>query len=224
MMQVILAFIFLLFFNSILFILAGDWQWREGWAHSIIMFVGSFGIVLYLYMKDPGLLNERFKSGIQEGQSTFDKIILIIFVLTFTAWFIIMPLDARRFRWSPEFPFWLKAIGAVSYTLTFVIFLFTFRQNTFAAPVVKIQQERGQKVISTGLYGIVRHPLYGGAIFWLLGAPLMLGSVCGIVLGFVMIVTLAVRSIGEEETLKQGLEGYEAYMKKVRWRFIPYIF
>jgi protein-S-isoprenylcysteine O-methyltransferase Ste14 len=108
--------------------------------------------------------------------------------------------------------------------LSFLLIFLTFKENSFAAPVVKLQKERGQKVISTGVYGIVRHPMYAGAIFLLLGPPLLMGSVCGVVLGIAMILMLAIRSISEEETLRQGLEGYDDYMKKVRWRMIPFIF
>jgi protein-S-isoprenylcysteine O-methyltransferase Ste14 len=189
-----------------------------------IYIAGSLSVVVYLYFADPGLLNERFKAGSQSGQSGFDRVIIMLIVVTYTAWYVLIPLDAKRFRLSPDFPLWIKIIGAVFVALMFVIFFFTFKENSFAAPVVKIQEERGQKVISTGVYGVVRHPLYAGGIFLFLGAPMLLGSVWGLIPGLALIVILAVRSISEEQTLRQGLPGYGEYMKKVRWRFIPYIF
>ena len=222
--QLVFSAVFLLVISSLLFFVAGDWHWMEGWVFTAIYIAGSLWIVVYLYLADPDLLNERFKAGAQKGQSTFDHIIIMMIVAAYTTWYILMPLDAKRFHFSPEFPVWIKIVGAISVALMFVIFFFTFKENSFAAPVVKIQEERGQKVISSGVYGVVRHPLYAGGIFLFLGAPMLLGSLWGLIPGAALIVILAVRSISEEETLKRGLEGYDDYMKKVRWRFIPYIF
>lgn len=222
--QLIFSVIFLAALSSVLFFIAGDWHWIEGWVFTVIYVVGSLVVLVYLYAADPGLLNERFRAGAQKGQSTFDRIILVLIIVAYTAWYIIIPLDAKRYHWSPEFPLWIKIIGAFGVAVMFVIFFLTFKENSFAAPVVKIQEERGQKVISTGVYSVVRHPLYAGGIFLFLGAPVLLGSLWGLIPGFALIIILAVRSVGEEKTLKQGLEGYDEYMKKVRWRFIPYIF
>ncbi len=98
------------------------------------------------------------------------------------------------------------------------------KENTFAAPVVKMQKERGQKVVSTGLYSIVRHPMYAGATLLFISAPLLLGSVYGLIMGFVLIITIPIRSLGEEAMLKQDLPGYSEYMQKVKWRMIPFVF
>src|SRR6185503_4111254 len=147
-----------------------------------------------------------------------------LFFVDFLVWFAIMPLDAKRFGWSPVFPFWIKAAGTVLLVLSSIMVFEALRENTFAAPVVKIQKERGQHVVSTGLYGIVRHPMYAGAVLLFVAAPLLLGSIFGLLMGLVLIVTIAVRSIGEESMLKQELEGYKDYMKKVRWRMIPFVF
>jgi protein-S-isoprenylcysteine O-methyltransferase Ste14 len=87
-----------------------------------------------------------------------------------------------------------------------------------------MQKERGQKVISSGLYGIVRHPMYAGAVLLFVSAPLLLGSVWGLALGLVLIITIAVRSLGEEAMLKEELDGYRDYMRKVKWRMIPFVF
>jgi len=90
--------------------------------------------------------------------------------------------------------------------------------------VVKMQKERGQTVISTGLYAIVRHPMYAGATLLFISAPLLLGSITGLALGLVLILTIGARSVGEEAMLKEELEGYCDYMRKVKWRIIPYVF
>ncbi len=146
------------------------------------------------------------------------------FLVGTIVWFILIPLDAGRFHWSPEFPLWVKVIGAILYISNFPVIFAAFRENSFAAPVVKMQKERGQKVISTGIYSIIRHPMYLGGTLLMLGAPLLLGSVYGLLLGILLTITLYFRTFGEEKMLIQELEGYPEYMKKVRWRIIPYVF
>lgn len=222
--HLVLAFLYLVIFPVILFFLAGDWRWAEGWVFSIILFLLSYATVIYLYIKDPALLNERFGSPIQKEQKSWDKILLSSFVIGYFVWFAIMPLDARRFGWSPEFPLRAKVAGTLLFTLGFLVVFGALRENTFAAPVVKMQKERGQKVISTGAYSIVRHPMYAGAMLLFIGAPLLLGSLSGLIIGFLLIVVIAVRSIGEEKMLRRELDGYDEYMKRVRWRMLPFVF
>jgi protein-S-isoprenylcysteine O-methyltransferase Ste14 len=222
--QVIISFFYLLIYPVLLFWLSGDWSWAEGWIFSIGFCSLSFAIVLYLYFKDSALLNERFGSPFQKEQKSWDKTLLVFVMLGFFVWFVVMPLDAKRFGWSPPFPLWLKIIGTVLFVAGFVILFAALKENTFAAPVVKIQKERGQKVISTGVYGVVRHPMYLGGLLIFAGVPLLLGSIYGLAAGFLLILILAFRSIGEEKMLMQELDGYHEYRKKVRWRLIPFIF
>jgi protein-S-isoprenylcysteine O-methyltransferase Ste14 len=102
----------------------------------------------------------------------------------------------------------------------FIVWL-TFRENSFAAPVIKIQEERGQRVISTGPYRIVRHPMYAGATFYMIGMPLLLGSWLGLLVLPVMLAVLTVRIFIEEATLRKGLPGYGEYAARVPYRLIP---
>jgi len=222
--KLLASFVYLAFFPVILFVLAGDWRWIEGWLFSVIFLLMSFGTLVYLYFHDPELLVERFGSPVQEGQKPWDKVLLSLFFLEFLVWFAIMPLDARRLGWSPTFPLSIKIAGTLLLLLASFLLFEALKENTFAAPVVKMQKERGQKVISTGLYSIVRHPMYAGATLLFISAPLLLGSVYGLIMGFVLIVTIAIRSVGEEAMLKQELPGYREYMQKVKWRMIPFIF
>lgn len=222
--KLVASFVYLAFFPVILFVLAGDWRWIEGWLFSVIFLLMSFGTLVYLYFHDPELLVERFGSPVQEGQKPWDKVLLSLFFLEFLVWFAIMPLDARRLGWSPTFPLSIKIAGTLLLLLASFLLFEALKENTFAAPVVKMQKERGQKVISTGLYSIVRHPMYAGATLLFISAPLLLGSVYGLIMGFVLIVTIAIRSVGEEAMLKQELPGYREYMQKVKWRMIPLIF
>jgi len=222
--KLISAFFYLLFFPAILLFFGGDWRWTEGWVYSIIFYVTCSANLLYLHFKDPALLKERFGSPIQKEQKPWDKVVLLLFFLEFLVWFAIMPLDARRFHWSPEFPLWIRIAGALLLILSMALVFEALRENTFAAPVVKMQKERGQKVISTGMYGVVRHPMYAGAVLLFISTPLLLGSVYGLVIGLLLIITIAARSVGEEAMLKRELEGYSDYTKKVKWRIIPFVF
>ncbi len=218
------TFFYLLIFPAILLSFAGDWRWTEGWVYSIIFYVMCCANLLYLYFKDPALLIERFGSPVQKEQKPWDKVVLLLFFLEFLVWFAIMPLDARRFHLSPVFPLWAEIAGALLLILAMLMLFEALRENTFAAPVVKMQKERGQKVISTGMYGVIRHPMYAGAVLLFISAPLLLGSIYGFAIGLLLIVTIAARSVGEEAMLKRELEGYSDYMKKVKWRIIPFVF
>jgi protein-S-isoprenylcysteine O-methyltransferase Ste14 len=214
----------LLLFPVILFGLAGDLRWIEGWVFSAIFLAMCYGSLVYLYFHDPDLLKERFASPYQENQKAWDKVLLSLFFVEFMVWWAIMPLDARRYVWSPAFPFWIKALGTLLLMVAIYVVFEAMRENTFAAPVVKMQKERGQTVISTGLYGIVRHPMYAGAVLLFFSAPLLLGSVVGLALGFILIITISARSVGEETMLAQELDGYRDYMQRVKWRIIPFVF
>ena len=218
------AFFYMLVFPAILLLFGGDWRWTEGWIYSILFYVMCSGNLLYLHFKDPALLKERFGSPVQKEQKPWDKVVLLLFFLEFLIWFAIMPLDARRFHWSPEFPLWIRIAGALLLILGMALVFEALRENTFAAPVVKMQKERGQRVISTGMYGVVRHPMYAGAVLLFISTPLLLGSVYGLAIGLLLIVTIAARSVGEEAMLKRELEGYSDYTKKVKWRIIPFLF
>jgi protein-S-isoprenylcysteine O-methyltransferase Ste14 len=222
--KLISAFFYLLIFPAILLFLGGDWRWTEAWVYSILFYVMCSANLLYLHFKDPALLKERFGSPVQKEQKPWDKVLLMLFFIEFLVSFAIMPLDARRFHWSPEFPLWIKIAGALLLTLGLAMVFEAFRENTFAAPVVKMQKERGQKVISTGMYGVVRHPMYAGAVLLFISTPMLLGSIYGLALGLLLIITIAARSVGEEAMLKQELEGYSDYMKRVKWRIIPFVF
>jgi protein-S-isoprenylcysteine O-methyltransferase Ste14 len=118
-------------------------------------------------------------------------------------------------------PRWLEAAGAIGFLLAIYIFHIVMRENTYASAVVKVDTERGHKVISTGPYAWVRHPMYGGAIFYFVGAPLLLGSWCALAIGIALIGILALRVVWEEQTLTAELPGYADYAKRVRYRMVP---
>jgi len=206
----------------LLFVPAGTLDWPGAWAFLAEMVALSTVTGLLLARHDPALLAERLGSPIQEGQPTADKFLLISIFLALAGWLVFMALDAVRFRWSNA-PDWAQVIGALSLALSIWIGYRAMRENSFAAPVVKIQKERGQTVITTGPYSYVRHPLYAGALFLFIGVPLLLGSWWGLAPTPVFVLLLVARILLEEKTLRAGLEGYDAYAARVRYRLVPLI-
>jgi protein-S-isoprenylcysteine O-methyltransferase Ste14 len=210
-----------LFFPAVTLLIAGTWQWIEGWIFGLWFSAMVLSNFVYLYLYDPDLLAERTKAPGSDNQKGWDKIVLIASMLLAVAWLVIMPLDAKRFGWSPSFPIWLKVLGGLLLApALFLIFRATV-ENTFLSTMVRIQSERKQRVITTGVYGFVRHPLYLGCMMMILGAPILLGSTSGLVIGLIAIIILIGRIIGEEAMLVAELEGYAEYQKKVSYRLIP---
>ena len=207
--------------GAVMFLAAGTLAWPGAWVFLALMLALSLTTGPLLAKYDPGLLKERLSSPVQKGQSTADKIIIsALFVLIF-AWLALMGLDAR-FHWSAV-PAWVQAIGVLGLLLSVWIIYLTFRENTFAAPVVKIQAERGHTVISTGPYAHVRHPMYFGAVFYFLGTSLLLGSWWGLAFAFLLVILLCIRIPLEEKVLRASLPGYHEYAGRVRYRLIPMV-
>jgi protein-S-isoprenylcysteine O-methyltransferase Ste14 len=211
-----------LVFALLLFLAAGTIMWTAGWAFLILFFGGAMAITLVLARLDPALLDERMKPPIQPGQPLWDRIFLCAVILLWLGWLILMGLDAVRFRWS-VMPIWLQLIGLVGIALSFWICYRTFRENTFLAPVVRIQKERGHKVISTGPYSIVRHPLYSAVLIMLPSTGLMLGSWYGLASSFLINAAIVFRTWMEDDKLKQELDGYADYAVRVRYRLLPFV-
>jgi protein-S-isoprenylcysteine O-methyltransferase Ste14 len=143
-------------------------------------------------------------------------------LLLYVGWLVLIELDAERFHWS-SVPLAVQVMGVILICITICSQWLIVRENSFAAPVVKIQRERGHSVVTTGPYAFVRHPMYAGAIPFLIGTPLLLGSWWGLLLTPLLIAVLAIRAVLEERTLKAELEGYAEYAKRVRHRFVPHL-
>jgi protein-S-isoprenylcysteine O-methyltransferase Ste14 len=207
-------------FAALLFVPAGTLLWPAGWAFMALFFGFTLAMVLWLAREDPELLAERMSSPIQRGQPLWDKVFVAAIMLLFVAWLIVMPLDAVRFGWS-EVPGWLQFLGALGVVLSFYLMFLTFRENAYLALVVKVQEERGQSVVSTGPYRYVRHPMYASMFLFFPAAALLLGSWWGLLLCAVLLGLLVWRIPLEERMLENGLAGYEEYARKVRYRLIP---
>jgi protein-S-isoprenylcysteine O-methyltransferase Ste14 len=221
--KVVSAFLFILIFPGLILVLSGDLLWPAGWIFSLWFILLCFSTILYLYHKDPALLAERYQKPGAGNQESWDTYVVYGIMIGFTIWILVMPLDAKRFGWSPLFPLWLNILGLAGMAGSFFLFFRSFTDNTFLSPLVRIQEERKQKVVSTGVYGFVRHPMYLGAILMFLGVPLLLGSVCGVVVGVALTLLLAGRITGEEKMLARDLEGYREYIQKIRYRLVPYL-
>ena len=207
---------------ALLFIPAGTLHWPAGWIFLLVMCAWTFAMSAWLARHDPQLLAERLKPLNQPGQKRWDKILITGAAFLWAAWLAFMPLDAVRYRWS-QMPAWAEGLGAIGMLACAYLVYLTFRENTYAAPVVRIQKERGHKVVASGPYRYVRHPMYTGAAFFFLGTPLLLGSWWGLALAPFMIAVLAVRAVLEERTLAIELEGYAEYAARVRYRLIPLV-
>jgi protein-S-isoprenylcysteine O-methyltransferase Ste14 len=217
------SFITILIFPAVILFLSGNWLWLEGWIFSLWFDAMVLSNMVYLYRNDPTLLAERSKMPGSDNQKQWDKYLSTVIYLMAIVWFIVMPLDAKRFGWSPYFPLWLKVLGSMALLPSLYLIFRATVENTFLSTLVRIQTERKQHVISTGVYGFVRHPLYLGCLLMIFGAPLLLGSLYGLIIGLIDLMVLVGRILGEEKMLVNELEGYEDYKKKVKYRLIPFV-
>ena len=212
--------LYLLFWPTLILVLGGDLGWVEAWIFDVWFVCLCTGTIVWLALKNPALLAERYRiSG--GGQKGWDRFAVAGLVLGFMAWIALIPLDARRFRWSPPFSLAVEMLGGAM-LLGASFFLFrSFRDNAYLSPLVRIQSERKQSVVATGVYGFVRHPMYLGATLLFFGAALLLGSLAGIGVSLGLTLLLTARITGEERMLVDGLEGYAEYREKVRYRLVP---
>jgi protein-S-isoprenylcysteine O-methyltransferase Ste14 len=206
----------------LLFLAAGTLNWPAAWLFLAVMVAFSLVGGSALRRRDPGLLRERLAPPVQKDQPLADRILLVIILLVIFGSLALMALDAVRFGWSVVPP-WVQGAGALILLLGIWICHRTMRENSFAAPVVKIQRDRGQTVISTGPYACVRHPMYSGALLYFVGTSLLLGSWWGLLAVLVLAVLLAMRTAIEEKALRAGLQGYDDYASRVHYRLVPLI-
>jgi protein-S-isoprenylcysteine O-methyltransferase Ste14 len=202
--------------------LSNDWRWMEGWIFGIWWMSFMVANLLWLRYRDPALLAERMRMPGSGGESHSDVAILVAGKVCGIAWIIVPPLD-MRFGWTPHLPLWSEACGGILLLVGSFLIFRALTDNTFASQLVRIQTERGQYLIDTGVYGFVRHPMYLGATLVFIGGPLLLGSVCGVLVGLAEVGLVVVRIFGEEKLLSRDLEGYQAYRETVRYRMVPRI-
>jgi protein-S-isoprenylcysteine O-methyltransferase Ste14 len=209
-------------FALALFLAAGTVFWPAGWAFLLLFFGANAALARWLLRHDPELLQERMTGFGKPGEPAWDKVFLVGVQVFLIAWLVLMGLDAVRFRWS-QMPGWLQVVGGILLLVSFYLFFLTFRENPYASAAVRVQTERGQTVVTTGPYHYVRHPMYAAGIHFMVGTTFLLGSWYGLLMGLIFTVGLALRAVQEERVLQAELPGYEEYMARVKYRFIPHI-
>jgi protein-S-isoprenylcysteine O-methyltransferase Ste14 len=205
--------------GALLLVPAGTLHWRAAWA-----FLGTIGVLgiaggLWLAKTDPALLAERMRPMMQRDQPAADKKFMLAFGLAALIWFLAIGLD-HRFH-GTKIPAALQALGWAMLLFSTGFIMWVMRENSFAAPVIKLQSERGHRVVSSGPYAFVRHPMYSGTILFFVGAALLLGSWWGVALSPLFAVLFAIRSRIEERALLTGLPDYADYRARVRYRLVP---
>ncbi len=209
--------------GGLLFLPAGTLNWWRAWLLIGVIFVGFLASAASLFPGHKDLLTERVRSPLQEGQPLGDKIVLVFLLLAFYGLIAFIPMDVFRFHLIGGPGILVSSLGLVLFLSGWRISFLALRENAFASPVVKLQKEREQNVIDTGVYGVVRHPMYAGGILFIVGIPLWLESYAGVLLSVVPIGILVLRVLIEERFLRIHLRGYEAYMKRVCYRLIPFL-
>jgi protein-S-isoprenylcysteine O-methyltransferase Ste14 len=205
---------------ALVFIPAGTLDYWQGWAYIATFIFCSLAYTVYLMKYDQALLKRRSEAGISHEKEHAQKVIMVFLYVSFVALIISPPLDFR-FGWS-EMPWYISILGDILVVASFSVFYLVSKVNTYAAATVRV--EEGQKVVSTGIYGLVRHPMYSGALFLIIGTPLALGSWWALLLVPLFVIILYFRIVNEEKVLLRDLEGYEEYRQKVRHRLIPGLF
>jgi protein-S-isoprenylcysteine O-methyltransferase Ste14 len=210
----------LLVMAALLFLSAGTLDYWQAWAFLIVFGASALAITVYLMKNDPQLLARRVYAGPTAEKETSQKIIQSITAIGFIAMLVVPALN-HRLGWSAA-PLSVAVAGDVLVALGFLIIYFVYKENSFAAAIIEVDPE--QKVISTGPYAIVRHPMYLGGLVLLLGIPLSLGSWWGLCVIVLMMPALIWRLLDEERFLVKNLPGYAVYRKSVRYRLVPYIY
>lgn len=200
----------------LLFIPAGTLNYWNAWLLMGILFIPMLIAGIVLMLKNPELLRKRLNV---KEKETEQKSVIMLSVLMFVCGFVVAGLD-YRFNWL-VLPKWIVILATVIFLLAYLLFAEVLRENTYLSRTVEVQQ--GQKVIDTGLYGIVRHPMYLATLLLFLSMPLVLGSFFSFIIFLIYPVIMIKRIKNEEQILEDGLAGYIEYKKRIKYRVIPFI-
>ena len=200
----------------LIFLPAGTLAFHNGWLLMGILFIPMFAAGLVMLAKNPDLLRSRLDAKEKQKEQ---QLVVKLSGLMFLAGFVVAGLGVR-FGWY-ILPRWVSLCAAAAFLLAYVLYAEVLRENTYLSRTIEVQ--RGQKVIDTGLYGIVRHPMYSATLLLFLAMPLVLGSVYAFLIFWVYPFIIAARIRGEEAFLEQELDGYAAYKQKVKYRLVPLI-
>jgi protein-S-isoprenylcysteine O-methyltransferase Ste14 len=204
-------------FAALLFVPAGTLRYWQGWLYAFVFIAGCAVISVYFTRHDPALIERRMKIGPAKEREPAQKIIITLMLIGFPLLFVVSGLDVR-WHWSAV-PLWLVIVANGMIGVAFAVFFVVLKQNSYAASTITV--EPGQPVISTGVYGIVRHPMYAGALLLVIFTPPALGSYWALLVAVAFLPALAWRLLDEEKVLRRDLPGYADYCRKVRYRLIP---
>jgi len=205
-------------FGALLFAPAGRLDWVAGWLYLGIVMTNVTINYAYLRLRNPELIQHRMRYG--KGTKTWDKVWAGLFTPVFLAVYVIAGLDAGRYGWS-AMPHWMWPVGLALFLLGTALFTWSMGANPFFERTVRIQSERGHRVIDAGPYRFVRHPGYIGFLGWIVSAPLLLASWWAFIPSMLSAVGLIIRTALEDRTLREELPGYAEYARRVRFRLIP---
>ncbi len=215
--QALIKFVMgILIVGILLFLPAGTFDYWQAWLLIAILFIPMFFAGIVMMLKSPELLQKRLNANEKESEQ---KKVIALSGSMFLAAFIVAGLNIR-FGWF-ILPAWISYVAVCIFLFAYILYAEVLRENMYLSRTVEVQEN--QKVIDTGLYGIVRHPMYMVTLFLFLSMPLVLGSVFSFFILLLYIPIIRKRIKNEEEVLERGLQGYPEYEKKVKYRIIPYI-
>ena len=204
--------------GALVFVPAGRLDWAAGWLYVAALIAGLVVSYRFVRARNPELIEHRMRFG--KGTKAWDKIWLWLFSPVFLSVYVVAGLDTVRFGWS-EMPAWLWPPGLALYAAGTALFTWPMTVNPFFEKTVRIQTERGHRVIDTGPYRYVRHPGYVGFFGWILSVPLLLGSWWAFMPALAAVALVIVRTALEDRTLQEELPGYAEYASRVRFRLVP---
>jgi protein-S-isoprenylcysteine O-methyltransferase Ste14 len=204
---------------ALLFLSAGTLNYWQAWVFLSVFVGASSAITVYLAIKDPALLERRLKVGPKAETEQTQKFAVTLAIAGFVALLVVPALD-HRFGWS-HVPPWISLAGDAPIVFSFVFMFFVLKENPFSASTVQVVKD--QRVISTGPYAVVRHPMYAAALLLVVGTPLALGSWWGLLPAVLMFPALIWRLRDEEAFLTRNLPGYAEYAQGVRYRLVPLV-
>ena len=206
---------------ALLFVSAGTTNWPMAWVYVALLLASTLGSRLIVLKRNPETLRERARFTSSEGTKTWDRILVMIVGLYGPmATMIVAGLD-RRWGWSAVVPEIGQYLAALTIAGGYGLAVWAMVENRFFSSVARIQKDRGQEVVTTGPYRIMRHPSYAGAVLASLALPIMLDALWALIPAMLMTVTLVVRTALEDQMLRTELEGYQRYAEKTRYRLIP---
>ena len=206
----------LIIVGALLFIPANSLSYWNGWLFLSLLFIPMFIAGIFLMVKNPQLLEKRLNAKEKENEQ---KQVIAFSGLMFLSGFIVAGLN-YRFQWN-ELPNIIILISSILFIISYIIYAEVLRENTYLSRTIEVQEN--QKVIDTGLYGIVRHPMYAVTIILFLTIPLILGSIFSFIIFLMYPIIIVKRILNEEQVLEKELKGYSEYKEKVKFRIIPFI-